>query len=422
MPICAPENPALATESERRVWELLRAELQPEDVLIANLRLTDRTKDYELDLVVVLPGAGIVVVEVKGSPITYDGAEWWQHWMSGPRHIDPVAQARTGKYALRDYVDADPRWQRRRVRWSHAIVLTDTELPADFATPDCPRWSVVDRTQLDDLGAVLRDIAGRQESVAPPPDEDDAELLVEILRGRGLPQRDVVTLAAEREIAAQRRTIEQSVILGATQLLHRVEVRGGAGSGKTWLAVEQARRLAAAGQRVAMVCYSRGLAAYLRRAFTAYPRKQRPAYIGEFLGLGHLWGAAPGSDDDSDYWERRLPTEMLSLATGLADGHRFDAVVVDEAQDFADLWWPALLAALRDPEESGVYVFSDEGQRIFPRYGSPPVLLVPLVLDHNMRNTKQIADVINPLAPMRMRLVGGDGAAVQLVECAAGEA
>ena len=56
------------------------------------------------------------------------------------------------------------------------------------------------------------------------------------------------------------------MILHAARLLNRVEVRGGAGSGKTWLAMEQARRLTADGQRVALLCYSRGLAAYLRRA------------------------------------------------------------------------------------------------------------------------------------------------------------
>ncbi len=61
--------------------------------------------------------------------------------------------------------------------------------------------------------------------------------------------------------------------------------------------------------------------------------------------------------------------------------HRFDAVVVDEAQDFADSWWVPLLAALRDEETGGVYVFADEGQRVFARQGRPPLSLVPVVLD-----------------------------------------
>ena len=74
---------------------------------------------------------------------------------------------------------------------------------------------------------------------------------------------------------------------------------------------------------------------------------------------------------------------MTELAAQLEPGHRFDSIVVDEAQDFADSWWDPLLAALKDDETGGIYVFTDEGQRVFDRHGSPPVPLVPLVLDHN---------------------------------------
>jgi phosphate starvation-inducible protein PhoH len=55
-----------------------------------------------------------------------------------------------------------------------------------------------------------------------------------------LPQRDLIGEAAEREDVADRLTQEQAAVLDAIRLLPRVEVRGGAGSGKTWLAVEQA--------------------------------------------------------------------------------------------------------------------------------------------------------------------------------------
>ena len=41
-----------------------------------------------------------------------------------------------------------------------------------------------------------------------------------------------------------RSTQHQTAVLDAIRLVHRVEVRGGSGSGKTFLAMEQARRLA----------------------------------------------------------------------------------------------------------------------------------------------------------------------------------
>lgn len=423
MPTCQPEDPQFATGSERLVWAKLRDQLRPDDLLLSNLRISDHAKDHELDVVVALPGAGVVVVEVKGGSVWHDGTGWRQDRSStSTRTIRPVDQARDGKFALRTLVENDPRWRgRSRIRWAHAVCLPSTQLPDGFFTPDLDRWAVVDRTQLDDLAGSLWDIPAQQESGCRPPDAGDVTLIAEILRGRGLPQRDVVAIALDREATADQLTMQQATILGAIQLLHRVEVRGGAGSGKTFLAVEQARRLSAAGERVALLCYSRGLAAYLERHVAQWRRQHRPAYVGTFHGLGERWGAEPGPDVPQ-YWEIDLPARMAGLAEALPPGQRFDAVVVDEAQDFAESWWPPLLASLKDPDTGGVYVFSDEGQRVFARYGEPPVPLVPLLLDHNLRNTRQIADGFHPLAPTKMRLLGGDGDAVRIVRTTKDEA
>ena len=432
MPRCLPERPRFASPAEQLVWERLRSTLRPDDLLVANQRITDRSKDHEIDMIVVLPDAGVVVVEVKGGALWHDGRSWHRRWNGRDATLDPVDQVRTNKYAVRDYVEHDPRWRdssRRRVRWAHALVLPATTLPEEFSLPDCPRWSVVDSRGLDTLAARLREIPVRQQSPNRAPDLDDVELIAEILRGRGLPQRDLVAEAAARDQQVQvQLTQEQGLVLDATRLLRRVEVRGGAGSGKTFLAMERARRLARDGERVALVCYSHGLASYLRRVVAGWPRRQQPAYVGEFHALGRLWGAPQGppesdrSADAARFWERELPERMTRLAAALDPGHRFDSIVVDEAQDFADAWWAPLLSSLRDGDDGGLYVFSDEGQRVFDRFGAPPVPLVPLVLDHNLRNTRQIADTFNPLTDVRMRLLGGDGPDVRFVPCPAPDA
>ena len=106
---------------------------------------------------------------------------------------------------------------------------------------------------------------------------------------------------------------------------------------------------------------------------------------------------------------------MAELADGAARRKKYDAVIVDEAQDFADSWWTPVLRSLRDEEEGGLYVYSDENQRIFARFGRPPVALVPLVLDHNLRNTKQIHESFGRSRPSRMYSRGGDGPAVRFV-------
>jgi nuclease-like protein/UvrD-like helicase family protein len=418
VPTLLPPDPTFVTDSERKVWELLRDQLGDDDVLISGQRVSSRAKDHEIDIAVVLAGAGVVVVEVKGSQVWCDDGGWWIDRRGTATPIDPVTQVRDSQYALRAWLEQDPRWAGRRpVRWGHALVLPYTRVDDDFMLPDAQRWQVAGRDDLGDLAGFLRKVVLGQHNDKRLLTLDDVEALTEALNGRGLPQRDLIGEAAEREDEVERLSAEQAVILNAARLLNRVEIRGGAGSGKTWLAVEQARRLTREGRRVALTCYSRGLAAWLQRRVATFPRKERPAYVGTFHNLGVAWGAPTGREDDSQFWEVELPELMVGLGAAQPLGKLFDAVIIDEAQDFADLWWPAATAALKDEDAGGLYVFSDEGQRVFSRFGGPPPGLVPLVLDVNLRNTRQIASSFSTLAPIRMRLGDVDGPDVRFVEC-----
>ncbi len=428
MTITPEEAPRLANGAERNVYQALLEQLQPNDGVVPGQRVTDHLKDHEVDFVVAIEGAGIVCLEVKGGDVWHDGDTWWQRRRGDDHKIDPVRQARDACYALREFIEKDDRWTQGRLRWDYVVVLPNAQIADDFALPECPRWKVIDRNDLPTLVDKLKHVLLQQELDRPLLTRQGIEQLSTALSGRGLPQRSVVARALASDDAADALTEHQAVILDAIQLLNRVEIRGGAGSGKTFLAVEQARRLSAKGQRVALLCYSHGLASYLERITAHWRRRHQLAYVGEFHALGMLWGAPEGPDESLrteetvQFWEHDLPLHMADLAAQLDPGHRFDSIVVDEAQDFADAWWDPLLAALKDDETGGLYVFTDEGQRVFNRHGSPPVPLVPLVLDHNLRNTRQIANAFQPLVGQPMRFLGGDGPAVKFVACSRGDA
>lgn len=416
-----------ATDAERLVWDLLNRQKSPDTVILPNLRLTNDKKDYELDFVVLVPDAGVVVLEVKGGQVWHDGVDWRQGNRNSTKVIRPVLQAMDGKFALREYIERDPRWRhssRTRIRWGHAVVLPFTHLHDDFETPDCPRWMIAGKDDLDSLAQRVLEVVDYQEQGHRRPSEEDVELIREIVLGRNFPAYDIAAEAQEREVAADRLTQQQAALLQVTRLINRMEVRGGAGSGKTILALTQAKDLTRGQgerrpQRVALLCYSIGLSQYFKRQLAGVPRRHRPAFVGSFEDLARHWGVTDFADrDDSDFWEVRLPHQMREIAQNLSEGERFDAIIVDEAQDFADHWWHPLMKALKDEESGGLYVYSDENQRIFARFGQPPVPLVPLVLDHNLRNTQQIAKAFGPLAPMRMHPKGGDGAEVTFIACA----
>ncbi len=87
---------------------------------------------------------------------------------SGGREFpaEPLRQAREACYALRDFVEKDPRWTQRRLRWDHVVVLPNTEVDEHFGLPDCPRWKVIDRNDLPSLVDRLREILRKQEFAA----------------------------------------------------------------------------------------------------------------------------------------------------------------------------------------------------------------------------------------------------------------
>ena len=253
------------------------------------------------------------------------------------------------------------------------------------------------------------------------------ESLLEVLEGQLPGQTSLLSWAEENEAYVDQLTRDQAKVARILREQRRLKVIGGAGTGKTWLALEQARQLAARGERVALVCYSRGLARFLQRMTAEWPPTHRPAYIGLFHALPLQWGAdTPPEDEDlaasSAYYEERLPAQMGELAASLGKEDKYDAIVVDEAQDFSAVWWPPTLACLRDQDNGGLYAFLDEAQRVFNRYGQVPIPLPPIVLDENIRNTKQIAQVFGSLGVAQARYRGMNGPPVRFVQCRPEEA
>ena len=68
MPILVPVHPLFGDggRAERAVWEVLADQLPDEAVLFHSLRLQEGRHEYEADVVVLVPGAGWAVIEVKG--------------------------------------------------------------------------------------------------------------------------------------------------------------------------------------------------------------------------------------------------------------------------------------------------------------------------------------------------------------------
>jgi len=173
-------------------------------------------------------------------------------------------------------------------------------------------------------------------------------------------------------------------------------VTGPAGGGKTLLAIQLSKRLAAEGLRTLLTCYSRRLGEYLRGSTEGVQGLDVGHFHDVCVRMAREAGLALPErpvEPGSDLVERKL-SELLERAAHTL-GARYDAIVVDEAQDFREWWWPALLALHRDPEGGMLYLFADDNQNL---YGEPlplgPELRVP-PLPANLRNTQAIHEFVS---------------------------
>ena len=418
-----PDQPVFAADSERRVFDALRRHLRDGDALLYGLRFTDPTQgDVEVDFTVFLEGVGVAVIEVKGGRVSFTNGEWISQSTNGTFSIHPTAQARKCLYALRSYLTGSPKWSRGTLRDAWMIALPDTDVTDDSnLAPEAPLDKVIGRNHFDQALGRVFDHLNDERNPHKLSASGWIDSALDILLRRGEPQRDIVAEAAERDAHVERLTQEQGTVLDLVAGNQYVEVRGGAGTGKSWLAAEQARRWSAGGKRVALLSFGRGLADTFRAQFASTKRQHKPAFIGTFHQLGSDWGVVAEQDAPSIWWTDTAPELMTTAAQQLPDGHKFDALVVDEAQDFADNWWTPLLAALRHPETARIATFRDDNQAVFGRLGRPDLPFANVTLTKNLRNTNQIGNAFAPLLDERPQLVGGDGPSVTFVSCAAAD-
>ncbi len=428
---CIPEEPDFSDgqSAERAVWEKLRAVL-PDDVVLAHsVHVRHGRAEHEIDLLVFWPGVGLAAIEVKGGLVKCEGGQWYQSGGGDGWHRlkeSPIAQSQSSMHAFKSWI-GDQLGTPLTSRFTYMVCFPYTSVDADWTMAGCPRALVLDRDNLHNPAEKIRHAIETEGNGSSPLSPSYLQRIVDKLEGNVAPVDDRNTNPQELEDNQDHLTKRQKILLDATRSLPRIRFTGGAGSGKTWLAVEKAKTLSRSGQRVGLFCYNKGLGQYLRDQVSGW-RQAKPAFIGEFHEYVKSLGIPDGSGQA--YFDEEMPRLLKELAAGMPAEQKFDAVIVDEAQDFAPLWWEALLACLKEPDTGQVYAFMDDQQDVYRRWGGrtadftygPTSDLIPIHVDENLRNTMSIAATFKEFAGDHFTPKGGKGLPVRFVQSSTDEA
>lgn len=345
MPPYCPDD---APPGERALFDALASSPETDGwVVLHSLAIASHVRQVEgeADFVVIVPDHGVLVIEVKSHSSVKrlpDGR--WKLGSQAPTGRGPFQQANEAMHSLRNYLtgrDVDLR----------SIPMLDavwfTHVRARTTLPPSPEWHDWQLLDSEDLrvgaaAALVRVlVAGSQHlrSKVPAfkyggvgPDDRAAIRIAMVLR----PKFEVAIVPGDLRHAREAQLAafidEQYDALDNMQRNRAVLFTGPAGSGKTWLALEAARREIELGHTGRLLCFNRLLGQRLKRDTTGIAGLQTATFHQEVLRLS---GVSAPPDAGPSFWDNELPERAIEALLDHSETEVADFLIIDEIQDLA---------------------------------------------------------------------------------------
>ena len=384
----------------------------------------NRLREGEADFVILHPDQGMLFIEVKGSLLRYvpDQQAWFAQNQDGSVYElkrGPFDQVRDSHYQLIDLIKKEIGGE---LPFTHGYAVAfpnhryEGKLPPNV-TPDL----VFDLKKCEDISEAVDKAFDRWRSHSHPPltgTQKDA------IYDAMFPRFGLIPVLWRKvedwEMRIKRLTDEQKQFLDFISGHPKAAIRGIAGSGKTILALAKVQALVKQKTRSLLLCYNSQLKDWLIQAMpeTSADLITVDTYHGIVENLCKKanipFAPTSGGGKDDEFWTYDAPELLEEACNLLGPEEKFEAIVVDEGQDFHDLWWDSLECLFQDAEnKKAYYVFFDPKQNLFIEQPSLPLELgQPFTLTVNCRNTARIAehcaDLINEPSQIKEGAPQGD--------------
>lgn len=384
--------PAIAPERSPNSELKVRKALMPVPGIIVfhsigwQSRRNNKPGDGEADFILLVPGHGLVILEVKGGGVEIINGSWYTTNAAGKQHRikDPFEQAKDSKFALLEFFK-QIRPELRLIPLIHGVCFPDIVVESGVSM-NGPRELILDREDLSDPTRSLQRLANHWK-VSHAFTTSKVKEVIELLAPTVTIRRTLNDDIQDAEKALIRLTNQQVEVLHGMGRNKRAIISGGAGTGKTLLAIEKARQSSEHGLKTLLVCYNGPLKEHLKKAtgdldidvesfHSLVVREAKKAKLRLPVQL------------DQNWFDNRAIGDMLDALE--INQTKYDAVIVDEAQDFSTEWIDSILFFTRGGN-SLVYLFADSHQDLYSRGWKVPQNFAAFDLTRNCRNTAPIA-------------------------------
>jgi hypothetical protein len=438
--------PDQAPPGEKAVYAALASSAGTQNwIALHSLAIAEhvRQAEGEADFVVIIPGQGVLVIEVKSHQTIARLADGrWRLGSRAPTMRSPFQQASEAMHSLREYLKRK-NVDLRSVPVCAAVWFTAVRARTMLApSPEWHPWQVLDSEDLTTgpASAIVRTLAAGAAHLndkmpgfsygGTPFDQRAAERVAAALR----PRVEMASVPGDRRRNRDEQLLsfidEQYSALDSMQDNNAVLFTGPAGSGKTLLALEAARRESAIGHSGRLFCFNRFLGHKLTSDIGDIPGVRVATFHQELLRLAGVKG--PNSPAQ-DFWNSELPDRALDALLNDPMEPASDFLIIDEIQDIArDSYLDVVdLMVVGGLKEGRVLFFGDfERQALFESGDGRELLRqrIPGLAAHrltvNCRNLPRIGTTVNifsKLKPGYQRFRRqDDGTDPSFVPCASG--
>lgn len=399
-----------ASPGEREIFRRLsRVRVENDWIVLHSLDLLNHTNksQSEADFVVMIPGKGVLVLEVKAVKTISHGPEGWRLGTKLESR-GPFNQANDAMRSIMEYLDT-MKVDYSDVPFVYAVWFTHVSVAEIKNGISWLEDQILTSEDLNrDIEQVLAQatdaLVGKLKRYIPQNKAPLAKL-------REISQTLIPKFTAYQSPSERQKDVREFLDTALSEQLEMVKLVGSlravllqglAGTGKTHIALQGARLAHERGERTLFVCYNSMLAEYLKGQLQHFPLVKvvsLHAFMVEIAGI-----SVPLNATD-EWWKQTLPEIAIENATDYFAENLFDTLIVDEAQDLgtpeylmfldrvlAGGFSSARLLICGDFVNQGIYISGEESLLNYSTWVEGIQILSPLLT--NCRNTKVLGDFL----------------------------